>query len=395
MLQRKLNIFISHPSEFLTNCQPHGDGLCAFEFITRLAARGHTLHVAVPKMDIQGELPPGVQLYPAAVWTPFSTLNALEYMVKVRQIFDEVQRQQPIDIIHQLNPVNPGLSVGLLNTRVPLVLGLFVPNWAADSEPVMHQTSPLGAISYAMTEPLVQWCDRRQQTRATALLLSTPAALTRVYNPGANSSKVHILPYGIDRTQFFPAPPGERSSEPPSILYLASLNRRKGIFTLLDAFEAVVAALPTCQLIIAGSGIELSAIEERILTMKSRSQITLLGRVAREQVPALMRNCTVYCLPSLGEPFGMSALEAMACGTPVVATDAGGLKYLVTHEGGRKVPPGDASALSVALIEVMSSPRLQQQMQQHNLSLVEKLYDWEQVITRLESIYDQSIAVCR
>ena len=79
-----------------------------------------------------------------------------------------------------------------------------------------------------------------------------------------------------------------------------------------------------------------------------------------------MQSCDVYCLPSFGEPFGMTALEAMACARPVVATDAGGLRHLVAERGGRKVPPGDADALAAALREVLADPELRRAMGEHN-----------------------------
>ncbi len=388
-MNHKLNIFISHPSDLLTNSQPHGDGLTAFGFISRLAARGHTVHVATPAMSIQGELPIGVKIHPVKLWTKFSTLNPLEYIVKVRQIFDQVCQQDMIDIVHQLGPVELGLSFLLLNTRVPVVLGPYIPSWLADAEPIAYKTSLLGGIAYTFTKPLVEWCDQQQQKQAAALLLCTPAALTRLYEPEVQPSRIHSLPYAIDAHHFHPA---ETPITQPTILYLAHLSRRKGIFTLLEAFQTVANALPNCQLLIAGSGSEQASVTQIIADMTCRSQVSLLGRVDREHVPALMQQCTLYCMPSYGEPFGMSALEAMASGKPVVGTNAGGLAYLVTEQGGRKVQPGDATGLAQALIEILSSQALQLKMGQYNRALVEEVYSWDQVITKLESIYYQLIA---
>jgi len=125
--------------------------------------------------------------------------------------------------------------------------------------------------------------------------------------------------------------------------------------------------------------------------MSCKSQIFLVGNAERTNVCQYMRQCTVYCLPSYGEPFGMSALEAMSCGKAVVATNVGGLAHLVPDRGGRKVPPRNAQALANALLEILCSPELQTKMGQYNRSLVEKKYSWEQVIMQLESIYYKSI----
>ena len=385
---KKLTIFIAHPSEFLTDCQPHGDGLAAFEFISRLAQRGHNLHVAVSAMDIKGELPSNIKLYNAKPWTPFSTINPIEYMIRVRQILNHIRHNYRVDIIHQLNPVNQGLSFSLIGTEIPIVLGLFLPNWPEESEHPRFKTSFLGAISSTITHRLVEKCDRQQQKDAAALLLSTPAAMTRLYEPEVNKSKIHFLPYGIDTTRFFPSNIlNPQLNSQLSILYLASLSHRKGIFTLLDAFEQVVAVLPSCRLNIAGTGTELEMIKQRISSMTCQSQISLLANVSRELVPDVMRQCTVYCLPSYGEPFGISVLEAMACGKPIVATNAGGVAYLVENGGGRKVEAKNSEALAQALIEILSSSELQLSMRKYNRNLIEKTYSWDKVIDNLEFIY--------
>ena len=168
---------------------------------------------------------------------------------------------------------------------------------------------------------------------------------------------------------------------------MASLSYHKGIFTLLDAFALVSASIPSCKLTIAGTGKDLDLIKQKIQQMSCNSQITLLGNVPKEQVFQVMNQCTVYCLPSYGEPFGISVLEAMSCGKPVVVTNAGGLAYLVDKQGGIKVPLKDEQALAEALVTILKSPQLQRNMGEHNLRLVENVYDWDIVIHKLENIY--------
>ena len=116
-------------------------------------------------------------------------------------------------------------------------------------------------------------------------------------------------------------------------------------------------------------------------------RVRVLGRVDRENVPALMRQHSVYCLPSYGEPFATSLLEAMACGLPVVATRAGGLPHLVSDAGGRLVPPRDVEALATALVEILGSSELQRAMGQHNRRRVETDFEVETTVDRLERAY--------
>jgi glycosyltransferase involved in cell wall biosynthesis len=103
----------------------------------------------------------------------------------------------------------------------------------------------------------------------------------------------------------------------------------------------------------------------------------------------------VYCLPSYGEPYGMTALEAMACARPVVATAAGGLQHMVPDDGGRKVPPGDPAALAGALRELLADPALRRSMGERNRAEVEQRFAWSRVGDRLEQIYAEAVSARR
>jgi glycosyltransferase involved in cell wall biosynthesis len=389
-LARKLSIFITHPSDFMTDERAHGDGLAAFEFVRRLAARGHALHVAVPAMSLRAGAPGGVQLYPIRCQERVAALRPFEYMLKVAQLFRQVRRRHRIDLLHQLNPVNPALSSLLAYCGVPLVLGLFVSDWPASAPVDTPRASRLGVLARAVTREPLRALDVLQQRRAAALLISTPAASRRLDPQAAASGRVHLLPYGVDTHRFSPGP--QPRSGPPEILFLGSLNWRKGVGTLLAAFAAVVERIPECRLRIAGTGPAEGALRDRLASVPWRSAVELVGGVERSRVPELLRACSVVCMPSFGEPFGLVALEAMATGKPVIGTAAGGLDYVISERGGRRVPPGDAAALAGALIEVLSSASLCLEMGERNRALAESTYAWESVITRLEAIYYDILA---
>ena len=164
---------------------------------------------------------------------------------------------------------------------------------------------------------------------------------------------------------------------PPRILFLANLFARKGIYTLLEAFRVISDAMPQCELCIGGTGPELPRVLKTVGAMANRSRITVMGAIARSRVPDVMRTGTVYCLPSHGEPFGASALEAMSCGLPLVVTDAGGLRYLVDAAGGRRVPVGDPDRLAEAVLEIIRAPKLAEAMGRHNRARAVREYDWD------------------
>jgi glycosyltransferase involved in cell wall biosynthesis len=156
---------------------------------------------------------------------------------------------------------------------------------------------------------------------------------------------------------------------------------------LLDAFRKVHQTFPDVKLVIAGAGPEMELAHAAAAMIGDGSAVRFVGRVERKDVQFYMQNCTVFCLPSFGEAFGMSVLEAMACGRSVVVTNDGGLRHIVTDQGGRKVPVGNPAELANALIEILNDPTLAKSMGDFNRQQVEQHYAWKSVIDRIEALY--------
>ncbi|MCC7125801.1 MAG: glycosyltransferase family 4 protein, partial [Acidobacteria bacterium] len=337
------------------------------------------VHVAAQRVDIRSPLPPGLHVYMLMPESDTSILDRLIFMLRMRLLFRRLSRGISFDLVHQMNPVFTGLSLSLVGTRPPLVLGTFVPRWQSGADGVVSHVPLLTRAKQWMLDTLA----RIQQAQAAGLLIASPEAIERIAAPHRGGTRIFEVPHGIDLSRF---PPRDRVPARPSILFLANVIRRKGIFTLLDAFERVAAVMPDAELVIAGGGGDLAEVESRVAELPAL-RIRLMGRVDRADVPALMRQHSVYCLPSYGEPFATSILEAMACGLPVVATRAGGLPHLVSDAGGRLVPPRDVDGLADALLEILSSRTLQEAMGRHNRARVENEFEAETAVDRLEEAY--------
>lgn len=385
-----LTIFISHASELLTDHRAHGDGVLAYGFIRRLAERGHRLHVAAPVADLQTPLPPNVTLHLLQPRLRGKILFRLEYMLRSRLLLNRLRRRVRFDLVHQLNPVVRGLSLALLGSGLPVVLGPFFPEWPEDADAPRH--SLVASLRARGRRAIRACCLWGQQRQADAILVATPNASELFHRPERLREKIFFVNNGVDAHLFTPAEAAapNRTQTPDDaqhILFVANLHRRKGILTLLDAFALVAAQLPAARLTVVGSGGIEAEVHARAAQLACRDRITFVPHLPRIELPAALRACTVCCLPSYGEPLSNITLEAMACGKPVVVTDAGGLGLLVQAENGRKVRPRNVPALAGALREILVSPALQSQMGRANRLLIEERYAWERVIEQLESAY--------
>lgn len=379
---RPLTIFIIHPSDVLTDHLPHGDGTVAWGFIQELGRRGHRLHVACEKIDLVGPPPPNVSLYPIRTRTRLGAMHALEYMLGCRALFERLRRRTSFDVAHQLNPVFGGLSLALLGTGVPVVLGTYVAAW-----PCGWDGLPL--IETRLADHLKRALLYLQQRSAAALLVTTRAALeTRIINTPAIRALVRWQHHGIDTAAFVPEPAARTAGLASArILFLANVGIVKGIFPLLEAFARVLAARPDTTLVIAGGGSMLGKVRRRIVELGVGGAVDVLGNVPRTDVARLMHGSAVYCLPSFGEPYGMSAIEAMAAGLPLVITDGGGLAEVADAQGALYVQPGDVEALSDALLTVLSSPERARAMGDHNMRRARDVFAWSTVVDSLEAAY--------
>lgn len=174
------------------------------------------------------------------------------------------------------------------------------------------------------------------------------------------AERVSAIPLGVDHDLFHPPPPdrvaafrAEHGIGPRAIFSLGSIEPRKNLPRLLDAF----ATLPgDAQLFIGGSAAwKTSATYERIAALGPR--VRLLGRIDDAHLPLWHAACGVFAYPSLYEGFGLPALEAMACGSAVVASNASSLPEVV-GDAGLLVDPTDTRAIATALGRVLDDATL-------------------------------------
>jgi glycosyltransferase involved in cell wall biosynthesis len=385
-MERTLNIFILHASDMLTDCKPHGDGLMANSFIRNLAERGHHLHVAVSDSELKEPYGSNVTLHKIDTGKKTTGLLArVRFALGAQRTLKRLVRQGLVDIVHQLNPVVTGISLPCWNCSRPVVLGPYVPDW------------PLILYNGRLEPPRVidRWKIRikreivqLQHRIASAIILSTPAALEKIRNRSGYRDKVYVIPYGVDIEAFSMSPlPAEKV-----ILFVGSLMQHKGVFVLLEAFRKVLRVIPDCKLVLAGVGSEAERAKDVAASFDNPESVEFLGRIAHEDLPNVMRRSSVVCVPSFGEAFGLVALEAMACGRPIVGTEASGLAYLIADQGGHKVPVGDVDKLAQSLIAILRDPAKARVMGEFNRSLAERRYAWPRVIQELEEAYADALA---
>jgi glycosyltransferase involved in cell wall biosynthesis len=185
-----------------------------------------------------------------------------------------------------------------------------------------------------------------------------------------------VVPNAVDLQLFRPINGGAtgRASEGLRVGYAGQWSAGKGIPELLKAWRIVKSIVPTAELYMAGgpklwkSVTMVPQVEEStrlVGEMEEQGLLHCVGTLERSQMPGFWKSLDVAVMPSLSESFGLVALEALACGVPVLSTTAGGLKEIaVDGESGLFVPPGDAEALSRALLSLLTNDPLRLRLTQ-------------------------------
>jgi len=190
------------------------------------------------------------------------------------------------------------------------------------------------------------------------------------------ATNTFVVPNGVD-LELFSAPNGSataRSARPLRVGCAGQWSAGKGIPELLEAWRIVKSAMPAAELYLAGgprlwkSVATVPHVEESaslVRDLEDRGLLHCVGTLPRSSMPAFWNSLDIAVVPSLSESFGLVALEALACGVPVVSTTAGGLKEIaVDGESGLFVPPGDAPALARALLTLLTNDQLRYRLAQ-------------------------------
>ncbi len=197
--------------------------------------------------------------------------------------------------------------------------------------------------------------------------------------------RIEVIYPGVDPAQFYPVSDKERTEylsrigiTQPYLLFLGSLAGGKNLDRLAQAWQQVSAGFPTVELVIAGRP---GAVFSRGSGYFQASRLKLLGPVAEKDLASLYSGALACVCPSPWEGFGLTALEAMACGTPVIAARAGALPETV-GTAGELIDPGDGDSLAEAILHLLTDQDCWQEYRQRGLANA-RLFPWERTAGRV------------
>lgn len=209
----------------------------------------------------------------------------------------------------------------------------------------------------------------------------------------AKASQCIVIPNCIDLEKF-----SQKSAMPHQVLLdkqrnillgvVGRLAKQKGHVILFKALVIVLKHNPNVKLIIVGDGSLRGELEKTATTLGLNGNVQFLGRCA--DVAVILKDLDLFVLPSLNEGFGISILEAMAVGLPIVASRTGGITEIIEDgKNGRLVDPGNPEMLATAILDMINNLPCAEKMGQYNCEVVRERFNIRQYTQRIESLYDQ------
>ncbi|MCE5209238.1 MAG: glycosyltransferase [Chloroflexi bacterium] len=244
-----------------------------------------------------------------------------------------------------------------------------------------------------------------------AVVIATPAEKTQLeFLYQAEHVPTFIIPPGVDTSRFYPIPKDEAREyvglEPDDhmILFVGRIEPLKGIDTLLQAIlklqtKGIIQCCNQYLVIIGGNSeveaaranTEMARLQKMCVEIGIGDLVLFVGNRSQDALPYYYSAADAVVMPSHYESFGMVALEAMACGTPVVASQVGGLAFLVKDEQtGYVVPNNDPEALAEKLSDLLENPALREKLGKQAAEYA-RGYDWEIIAARIAGLYNQVI----
>jgi glycosyltransferase involved in cell wall biosynthesis len=348
------------------NPQAGGAEIHLFEIFGRLVAAGHRVRLvcsgwngapATATID-------GISIQRVGNRSSFAVLGR-------GAVHRAIAAERPDILVEGVNKLPLFLATGIRLPFCAIVPHLFGTTAFAEA------AWPVAAVVWAAERPL-PWAYRRagfhaisESTRDDLIARGVPAQRIRVIHPG------------VDSRLFRPGPTGR--SPAPSFLYVGRLKRYKGIGLAIEALAVARRRRPDLRLEIAGTGDYRSELERLAARLEVDRAVVFHGFVSEERKIDLMRGAWANIFPSPKEGWGITVIEAAACGTPSLASNSPGLRDSVCHgETGFLVPHGDVHALAARMVELADSALLVERLGGRARRFAEGL-TWERTAAATES----------
>jgi glycosyltransferase involved in cell wall biosynthesis len=367
---------------------PRGQALRVASLAATLAGLGHQVTVyarkdspARPRSESAG----GVR-FEYLTAGPAAPLTQEQLLPQLGKFSDELAkrwRDSPPDVVHA-HYWTSGLAAlaATRGTRIPVVQ-------------TFHSLAGMSAHALPGGDAVRLKMERLIARSVRAVLAGSSSELGELASLGVPRAAISVVPFGVDTAKFDPEGPAARRTKRPRLLAAAPTSAEHGLDTVIRA----LATLPGAELLVAGGPARADVGADPVLRELARlaertgvsDRVMFTGKVAAARVPALLRSADLFVQVTGTESAAILPVEAMACGTPVVAAaDSADQDAVVDGATGALVRPGDAAALARRIRQLLASPMLLEGFGIAAADRARSRYSWERVGQQTVAAYERA-----
>ncbi|MFB6235793.1 MAG: glycosyltransferase family 4 protein [Halopenitus sp.] len=355
-----------------------GIGQRVYHFSKRLVKRGHDVTVLTrgPATGTTEESYEGVNVYRVR-FLPLYPFHLHVHSRMIEQTVDSFNQEVDVVVLH--TPLVPKVAVDaptIVWSAAPTVQGIQNRGW-----------SDLFSVGMKIFRPILERVDEaavRSGDYNVAVSETSANELRSEYD----LENVEVVSSGIDIDKFSPVE--DKTSRGGQILYAGALDGLKGLSDLIEASETIISENPECKFIIAGDGPMRPQLESAVNEKGLADSFEFLGFIEQSELVDLYRFSTLFVNPSYHEALPMALREAMACGTPVIATDVPGNNEIITDgHNGVLVPPAAPEELAGAILSLLGDRETMNEMRIEGRATITAEFSWDTITDQFEQIFTE------
>ncbi len=340
------------------------------EIFKRLVKRGHEVSLLCSRHD---------HSFPEEEWIDGIRVlrrgNRHTFNYSVPLVYRREFGRAPIDIV--LDDLN----------KIPFYTPLYVRRPLFVMVHHLHGTSIYGdtflpaALYVHLTEKMIPLF-----YKGVPFIAVSESTKSELVQMGLRSEDIEIIHNGVDHDAY--TPDASMRSSTPLVVCVTRLKRYKGVHILLRALEAVKREIPSVRLIVTGRGDYAPKLHELTRRLHLNGCVEFTGFITTEQKVDLYRRAQVVVNPSAKEGWGLTVIEANACGTPVVAAEVPGLRESVIHgETGLLYPHSDVDALARAILWLLKDKELREKLGARSMDWA-RVFTWQKATEKVEAVME-------
>lgn len=331
----------------------------------------------------------GIKVYQEKLWYPYKFTLIQSFLHTAKRAF---LIRKDIDLFHSHGIFFSGIC--FLNHKKPFVLTV---HGYSSQETISHGRIKKNSFIFKV----MRWIEKMVIIRADAVIVvSSKLKKWVIQELNADEQKVFVIPNGIDPEKFRPFDASSVRSNlgyslnDKIIVFVKAFTEQSGIKFLIQSIPHIYKEHPEIKLLAIGGGPLFDELFREVERLNLKDQVKLLNSVPNEKIPSYLNASDIFVFPSIPmsqaeETFGISLIEAMACGKPVIATSIGGPKEII--EGGTNVgiliPPNDPVAISESVIKLLDHPHQAKKIGENARSHVISRYTWDLIFEETQKVY--------